>query len=243
MMRKGSNKNTVSKSARKHLVVIGDSFCSSPEGWPGHLANQLNLNLINFGDPGAHWWTQLYFLENEIPEEDKENIEVIVFCHTEMNRMPTRNREVTKVNRMNQKFFGNEVDKAVELYYKHISDWKFLDWAQNKWFEEIGQKWSHIPKIVHLHSFPWSWEKRELLKGMNVWPSLAALALNEVDAKGSNEIPITTPNHFNNDNNWILAKEVKRLIDDYSESDVEFNVSEFKQMTDRWLDWEKATSE
>jgi hypothetical protein len=222
----------------KNIIVVGDSFCSSPDGWPGMLADMLGLKMINFGDPGAHWWTQLYFLNTEITSEDIDNTEVIVFCHTEMNRMPTRNREVTTVNRMNKKFFNNDVDKAVELYYKYISDWKFLDWAQDKWFEDISDKWSHIPKVVHLHSFPWSLNKTDLLQGMNVSPSLASLCLNEVDAKLASEIPITTANHFSDVNNLVLAKEIKRLIDSYIEESVEFDVSKFDQKTDKWLDWD-----
>lgn len=223
----------------KNIIVAGDSFCSWSGGWPTTLANMLDLNLINFGDPGAHWWSQLYFLNNEISPQDKDNTEVIVFCHTEMNRIPCRNNDVHTVNLHNlQNRKGDGVEKAVELYYKHLSDWKFLNWAQDKWFEEISNEWTSIPKVVHLHSFPWSLDKKHLLKGMNVSPSLAALCLNEIGAKSQKDIPVHAPNHFSDNNNYILAKEVKRLIDDYSYGLVNFDVSQFDQKTDRWLEWE-----
>lgn len=220
-----------------NIIIVGDSFCSSPEGWPKMLADMLELNLINFGDAGAHWWTQLHFLNTEISHDDKKNTDVIIFCHTEMNRIPSRNNDVTKVNRMNKKFSGDDIDQAVNLYYKYISDWKFLNWAQDKWFEEISNTWATIPKVIHLHSFPWTLDKIHMLKGMNVSPSLAALCLNEVDAKLSSDIPITTLNHFNDNNNYVLSKEIKRLIDNYKETVVELDISKFDQKTDRWLDW------
>lgn len=208
----------------KDIVIVGDSFCANPHTWPAFLADQLNLNLVCYGVGGEHWWGVKTFLDTV----NKSNVEVVVIAHTFGQRIPT----IVKHN----------IDPtASELYYKHIHNEEFLTWAQEQWFKQVSQEWNI--KLVNLHCFPWTWDKRNLLAGVNVSPNLAAISLNEVDAQEAvvDETVIakgqSRTNHFNLDNNQALANELVRIIQDYKTGDIELDLTRFQQKTTRWLEW------
>jgi len=205
------------------LVIVGDSFCAHKHGWPSMLADNLGLELVSYGVGGEHWWGVRKFLETV----DKDQVKYIIFAHTFGQRIPTLHK--------------HGIDQtASDLYYKHIHNEEFLDWAQEQWFKEIAQSWHNV---INLHCFPWTWDKRHLLPGINVGPSLASISLNEVDAKealvderiigqGLKRI-----NHLNLGNNKELADQLTKIIEQYHVGDAELDVSKFQLLTTRWFDW------
>jgi len=111
----------------KNLIVAGDSFCSH-DGWPGSLANNLDLNLINYGAPGQHWWSVRDFL-NGLSSAVLDNCEVIVLAHTCANRIPHLNAELSKIDMLNTTPV-TDIEKSVYYYYKYIYNEEFMSWAQ-----------------------------------------------------------------------------------------------------------------
>lgn len=215
----------------KNIIIVGDSFTANPVGWPGQLANMLNLNLINYGVGGEHWWGVKKFLDS-ISMEDTE---VIVFAHTFGNRIPTNNKQLDKHDFFNLDA-DNEEQLAVKLYYKYIQNDEFMDWAQCRWFEQISRTWSGT-KLVNLHCFPWTWDKRYYLGGTNVLPSLAAISLNEINAEEFSLVNDGRINHFNDSNNTELAQQLAQVITEYRIGEVQLDVTKFQQLTTRWLEW------
>ena len=216
----------------KNLIVVGDSFCASP-GWPQELARLLDLNLIVAGFPGQHWWSYRHFLDQTLEDKDLNNAEVIVFAHTFTERIPHLDPEIALCN----KFDTNpktEIGKAVQLYYKYLENAPYAEWAEEKWFEEINKKYSSRFKTVHLHVTHKSWEIRNLLGGMQVYPNLTALSLDEV---GVDDISFDDKrdNHFSNQNNLILAKQLSSLITDYTETERTLDVDQFGLKTKKWI--------
>ena len=218
----------------KNLIVLGDSFSANAQGWPSIMAEQLNLHLICYGEGGQSWWAAKHFL-NSLSSNDITNSEIIIFAHTNTDRIPTSNKKIGLIDhsRLNTK---NEIESAVGLYFKYIHDYEFLHWAHKKWFEEISTSWSHV-KIVNLHSFPWTWNDRVALSGVNVWPSLASISLNEINAKEFSLIHDNRFNHMNTHNNQELANQLVKIVNNYTPGDVNLDLSKFQQLTDKWTNW------
>lgn len=215
----------------KNIIVVGDSFTANPAGWPGQLATMLNLNLISYGVGGEHWWGVKQFLDSI----SMENTEAIVFAHTFGNRIPTGNKELGKHDFFNLDATDEE-QLAVKLYYKYIQNDQFMDWAQCRWFEQISKTWSGT-KLVNLHCFPWTWDKRYHLGGINISPSLSAISLNEIDTKEFDLINDGRSNHFNDFNNTELARQLSIIIAEYKIGEIQLDITKFRQLTTRWLDW------
>ena len=195
----------------KNIIVVGDSFCASADGWPNILAQRLNLTLINHGQGGQSWWNVRNFL-NTIDEETLTNTEVMVFVHTNAERILTSNSQIGFVDHSAEP--KTEIDKSIQLYYKYIHEPEFLNWAQQQWFLEINQRWSH-KKIVHLHSFPWSLDYGKSLSGIKISTNLCSISLNELGADNLELFNDTRPNHLNNQNNNELAYQLSNLIQNY----------------------------
>ena len=182
------------------------------------------MELIKHGI-GEHWWGAKTFLEGI----DRTDVEVIVFAHTFGQRIPT--------------LYSPTIEQhAIDEYYKHIHNEEFLNWAQQKWFDEVSSTWSDI-KLINIHTFPWSADFKNHLRGVNILPNLSCISLNEVDA----EVPeideskiapgLRRMNHFNEFNNNILADQLAEIITDYKEGDVELDISQFQLLTQRWSTW------
>ena len=218
----------------KNVIVLGDSFSSSAKGWPSMVAEQLNLNLICYREGGQSWWAAKQFL-NTINDADIKNCEVVIFTHTNTDRIPTNNKTIGKIN-YSQLNKDNELELAIGLHFKYIHDHEFLHWAHKKWFEEIASSWTHA-KIVNLHSFPWTWDDRLLLDGVNVWPSLASVSLNEVNAKEFSLMHDHRFNHLNTYNNQELANQIVDIVNNYVPGDKQLDLTKFQQLTNKWTNW------
>ena len=218
----------------KNIIVVGDSFCASADGWPNILAQRLNLTLINHGQGGQPWWNVRNFL-NTIDEETLTNTEVMVFVHTNAGRIPTSNSQIGFVDHSAEP--KTEIDKSIQLYYKYIHEPEFLNWAQQQWFLEINQRWSY-KKIVHLHSFPWSLDYGKSLSGIKISTNLCSISLNELGADNLELFNDTRPNHLNNQNNNELAYQLSNLIQNYIQQTVQLDTDAFDLKITRWFNWQ-----
>jgi hypothetical protein len=217
----------------KNIIVVGDSFCASQHMWPADLAKYLGLNLVGQGIGGASWWPSRQFLIS-LPQTTIDDTEVMVFAHTNSSRIPTLNHDLVSFDHSVEP--RSEIEKAVNLYYKYISDQQFMDWAQQQWFVEIDQQWGH-KKLCHLHCFPWTINHQNLMTGLVVQPNLSAISLNEISAKKFDLFDDRRQNHFNEHNNNALAQELARMIGSDLTGIQNLNLDLFDQPTLSWLDW------
>lgn len=219
----------------KNIIVVGDSFCCHPHGWPQMLADKLNLTLINYGVGGQHWWGVKTFLD-QISLDDINNTTAIVFAHTFGQRIPTDDKilgtyDLLSLDRT------KEPQLAIELYYKYIQNKQFIDWAQSCWFNEVSRTWSHN-KLINLHCFPWTVGKKHLLSGVNVFPNLSAISLNEIGANEFKFIADQRINHFSHENNVELANQLAHIINNYAPGDIDLDITKFQLKTKKWFSWE-----
>lgn len=215
----------------KNLIVLGDSFCSNSMFWPSYLANALERNLICYTNgAGQSWWDARHWLEH-LDENLLDDCDIMVFAHTNADRIPSTNRELGLINHSVPP--TTEIEKSIHLYYKYIHNQNFLHWAQQQWFREIsrtyGQKY-----LVHLHCFPWTLEYRHHLQGLNITTNLTALSLNEIGSKEFALYSDDRPNHLNEYNNEVLAIQLSDLIKKRIVGDHELDHQRFQQKT---LDW------
>lgn len=215
------------------IIVVGDSFCSSPQGWPGLLAQKLGLHLINHGQGGQPWWNAKLFLDS-LDKDTIDHADYLILVHTNSDRIPTNNVEVGLTNHARPD--DSELAQAVHLYYKHIHSANFLDWTQQQWFLYIGREWAH-KKLVHLHSFPWSVQHSKLLTGLNITTNLCSISLNELGAEKLELFNDQRFNHLNEYNNQVLADQLCRVITDWRPGSVNLDMKQFDFKTTRWSDW------
>lgn len=219
------------------IIIAGDSFCASV-GWPEKVAEKLNLELSKHGYGGHSWWRTRSSLM-ELPYEVINNPEVIIFCHTQAHRIPSRDDKLVRIDYNN---IDNNIPEelAVKMYWTYIFSDEFrafFDWSHEKWYQEISERWGHC-KLIHLHCFPGTWKKRHLLKGMHIKQTLTSISLNELgDVSEQSLRSCGRPNHFNEHNNTALATELVRLIENYQEGEVDLDLSKFDLKSTKWFDW------
>lgn len=217
----------------QYLIVAGDSFCACNAGWPGHLAHELNLKLVQYGKGGEHWWGVRNFL-NGLNSDVLDNCAAIVLAHTNADRMPNLNAELGKIDKTNTNP-ATDIEKSVYYYYKHIHDPAFMFWAQQAWFKELAIKFAN-KKIVHLHSFPWTVSLSNLLTGTTVTPSLMSISLNELGLESISLFNDMRLNHLNKANNKELTRQLASLITNYTPGSTTLDLTKFEQLTNHWKD-------
>lgn len=216
----------------KNIIVVGDSFCSDPNGWPSILATKLKLNLICHGVGGQPWWNARRFITSLLPDIIN-NAEYIVFAHTNKDRIPTSNEKIGLVN--HSKPPESEIEQAIHFYFKYIQDPEFVNWAHEQWFIEISRMFGH-KKLCHLHCFPWTLDSSYLLSGLNINTNLTALSLNELGVTHFNLFDDTRTNHFNKHNNHQLGLQLAEQLKDHGDKSVDLDVNKFDQAISYWLD-------
>ena len=187
---------------KQKLLCLGDSFCASPNGWPSHLANLLDADFISHGIGGQCWYNIVDWMDQH--PDDVARADIIVFAHTNAERIPTSNLEIGKIN--HSKVPETEIEHAVKLYYKHIYCHDFLRFAQKLWFKHITDTFSD-KTLVHLHCFPGhTVEADSLLTGISIQPPLSVVSMMEKDACPN--VVDARNNHFSEENNLVLAQEI-----------------------------------
>lgn len=215
----------------KNIIIVGDSFCSAP-GWPTLLAGKLNLNLIQHGAPGQPWWDTRKFL-TELPKSELDNTEIIIFAHTNADRIPSSNLKINTVDHSNLNS-KNELELAVKLYFKYIHEYSFFSWAIKKWYEEINTIWAR-KKTIHLHSFRTLPEHQNILNGAQILPDLCSISLNELGIDKFRLFDDNRKNHFNYENNNELANQLYEAVLYYNTGYINLNVDKFQLKTDIWF--------
>ena len=88
---------------------------------------------------------------------------------------------------------------------------------------------------MHLHVTHATWGIRNLLGGMQVYPNLTALSLDEVGAENHLLFDDVRANHFSQKNNIILAQQLAELMKDYAVTDRELRINDFELKSTKWI--------
>jgi hypothetical protein len=234
--------------SKKYIAFIGDSFCASARSpdlkrkhYPEIVANHYGFNILAHGYAGKSWWySRQRFMEDFKQNPGlEENIEAMVFCHTNSGRFNTSNEHVffhsdVKFQRILKDDNKSILMQAQKYWFKYLIDYEFQDWAQMNWFRETSREWGHI-KQVHFHCFPWSILYNHLLTGQRFTTPLIHVSMGELSGTAkeidnylkNNE---TRPNHFSNANNAVLAEIIIDALDNYADQSQPLDISKFKNI-------------
>jgi hypothetical protein len=200
------------------LIIAGDSFCSDSTGWPDILADLLGLECESYGVGGQHWWGVKKFLDRYHFDQS----DILIIVHTNAERIPTDLEEPGQVN-FSAPNLSNELDTAVYLYFKHLFNHEFLQWAQHCWIKYIDSVNAGV--IVHLHSFDGTTQIP--VKNLSVLPSLASISLAENGFTDKTLYADMRSNHLSLHNNKELANQLARLIVDRTTGIVSLDLTKF----------------
>jgi hypothetical protein len=227
------------------IAFVGDSFCSAyslsewkarrctqhqigtnEPVWTTIVAKTNHYTLYPYGFGGKSWWySRQRFIEDleRIPKNIfADNLEVIVFCHTNYGRINNSwNRELSNTD---------TTSPEAENYYRYIFDSEFNKWAQQQWFKEINDRWGHL-KTIHFHCFPESVQSSHLLPGVVCTTPLVHISMGELQGtdREINKILVEDKrnNHLNATNNKALAEFVLANIYNYNTGTKELDPSNF----------------
>jgi hypothetical protein len=224
---------------KENIIFVGDSYCATflntkeeslPSGQVGShqptylnlVANNFDCDLYSFGYAGKSWWYSRCELINFLNNNSAwyQNNQAIIFCHTDCNRPNTTDPSIGTglLSQDNQHTIQAQAYKLWEL---EIKDSAFQRWAQDQWFNEINQKFSHI-KTIHFNvSFDSVESSQNLLPGSVFTTPLINISLGEFVGSDSEVLSKSTfmdqrPNHFNEKNNQAMANLIIDSLKNYS---------------------------
>jgi hypothetical protein len=218
-----------------NVLIIGDSFCQHRRGWPNQLLNKLQYQQDRVaGLPGAGWWPiRETLLDCMADREFFQNVKLLIYVHTSKDRRFTRNPDMfaVRAQKITGDFLNKELDEralATSLYFKHMYDAQFHDWAQMQWFAEYQNLVKHIPTVVNLFFHGHSPEF--VVPGICVKTGLLDLAMQQHDSFDLLCTDATRGylNHFLPENNEIFADQLYKIICGQA---VDFDKSLFKKET------------
>lgn len=206
-----------------NVLILGDSFCQSvgENSWPAHLLKKIEHNeSIVKGWSGGSWWAiRENLLKIQKNESFFKNVDLLIFIHTNKNRLLTRNDNIFKIKPqiLPAKFSNSDIDEkilTVALYFKYIHDLSFVDWAQQQWFLEFSQISKHIPCVINLFFNPP--DASIALPGIKVNTGLINLALNQYNRNDPNLRDLIVNegyiNHLTPENNKQFADQLYNII-------------------------------
>lgn len=240
------------------IAFVGDSFCASyraqdivEHGWPPlqHGTNESTYldivaktnryTLYPYGFGGKSWWySRQRFIDDlqRIPKEIfADQLEVIVFCHTNSGRINNAwNRELSNTD---------TTPPEMQYYYRNVFDGDFHDWAQQQWFKEIAERWGHL-KTIHFHCFPESVKWSDLLPGVVYTTPLIHISMGELqgtEKEIDQAIKIDKRyNHFNSHNNQAMAECILSTIYNYTPEHRKINLDNFNIVNQNAFRWPNA---
>tara|TARA_B110000285_G_scaffold222384_1_gene276491 strand:- start:5467 stop:6147 length:681 start_codon:yes stop_codon:yes gene_type:complete len=209
------------------LLILGDSFCSDrykKSTWPKLVSSTLcNLSYDSVivprgcGYAGASWWSS----RRELLDNLKLNTpKVAIFCHTEPNRLPSKDNyalnistiEAKNIYKCDGKTFTNIKNKrllaAASLYYEQLWTHEYSMWSVTQWFKELDELTQGIEKVLHFYSFSGDYTNYTFNNGITFADSLKTYAVSDKLSEG---------NHFTVVNNLKLAKLILRYVNNYPE--------------------------
>lgn len=134
------------KNRRKKLLVFGDSFCAfrqSKDHWPFQLAEDLHMDLVGFGLPGASWWFVRQKLLALLDNLSLSDVELSVVCHTEPNRIIGTKETIQHIDQNRS---------VIRTYLSQLENIDFNHWTCAQWFREINDIFLR-QKVMHLQNF------------------------------------------------------------------------------------------
>jgi hypothetical protein len=205
----------------KDILILGDSFCERRDldsDWPMIVSRRLTGSNdiprgIGFG--GISWWSVRKALIKEI----KLHIpKVLIFCHTEPNRLPhdydipLNSSSVfrEKLDTFHCKDFISldkleRIKQAARLYYEELWSHDYCQWAQASWFQEIDTliEAYNIPYVIHMNCFAPSISIPYIFRnGITIKEDLQSISL----------IGMEFRNHFTEEINQKLGNRLADLI-------------------------------
>jgi len=234
-----------------NIVFVGDSYCSSWAGpsviphrnaqqkddnkthvsWLDRSATKLGLNLYSFGFAGRSWYysRRQLFDHMEYDPEWINTVDLMVFCHTDDNRLNTGNgdvgNEMLAVNyrphKEDQRYkYKIELAQLLQRWTLDLIDNPFQTWAHEQWFYEIARTFGHV-KQVHFNNYPFTVDNTTaILPGVVYTTPLVHISLGEATGTDAEIVKnfMTDDqrvNHFNPHNNAALANIVIATAQDY----------------------------
>ena len=257
--------------SKKHLVVVGDSYCSSARtnliynefdsdavgqqvnpdpklhSWIDVAANHLNLNLYSFGYAGRSWYYSRQALFRYIADNPGwvDQIECMVFCHTDAYRYNTGNGGVHNSLYLSDSYRDHQqqlLANALRNWTVELMDPPFQGWAQEQWFYEIAREFKHINQI-HFNNYHHTVEKSiNILPGVVFTTPLVYLSLGETS--GTDEEIVkkymthdSRVNHFNAHNNIALGNLVSSTVQTYQPGHYTIDSSKFDIVNPNATKW------
>lgn len=224
----------------RYIAFVGDSFCahvdrdrfrqfyihkydmgSRPQAqgdcWPGLVVDALDCNLAPYGFGGRSWWYSWQRFWRDWKDRLDE-LEAVVFCHTDFMRMNNAvYDDLPHVARWTQREIEvSSIYQAVELWHRHLVDEDFQRWCHQQFLRNLGNLMPDI-KMVHFFSitFP-SEETMAVLPGVKfATPLVVFSGAEDSIMPGRGPQKDLRANHFNDNNNRILASAVIDVLNDY----------------------------
>lgn len=253
------NGQTVNSGPRHKMTsligFIGDSFCASYGlgDWRAHgsqtrqkgtdtitytnrVIKHFNHAICPYGFEGASWWHSRERFIQDFDWRSKEYNEflALIFLHTEHSRINClNNNDLPKLGHSGLDPGGTvEQQQAVAAHYRHLYDDKFHCWAQEQWFREIHQRFSHL-KTIHLHCFPDTVPLSHLLPGCVYTTPLIHISVGELsgtETEISKQLSRDTRyNHMSQYNNQVLADVIIDAIDNYTPGTYKLPMEKFNR--------------
>jgi len=222
------------------IVIIGDSFCadfyhpglSQPKfekqswipdqaSWVSDVIKHYNGDVEVYGFGGCSWWYSWSRAVSDLINR-WDQVQAVVFCHTSMQRINNGwNDNLTQTT--NQPPSDSEESRANQLFFKHIYDADFQQYAFDRHIQFVDKKFAKI-KTIHFTVCDESNGAPDLggLLGTVFTTPLMQITIGGLtgsEQKIMHQIvendPVPLNNHFTAANNGAFARLVIDAIDNY----------------------------
>jgi hypothetical protein len=189
------------------ILGFGDSFMlgnRNRSNYMSILSERINSQYEMYGDAGCGPWSAFFrFLDYP----DKDSIDVVIFAWSEYTRLYHRDNHplnyttgLHKKSKPSNSAMYEEIYEAAHQYYKHLFDYRKLEYEGKALFHMIDDMATEYPniKFVHMHCFAhqtfginknWDLYKKDTYdhleylykfkNGINIQPALCWLSFND----------------------------------------------------------------
>jgi hypothetical protein len=210
-------------------MIVGDSFCNNPRGWPNFLHIDMYPKAVRgaficHGHSGGSWWEVRKSLLSIRAQYSKQYsaIEKTIIIHPDSHRPCVDRAEKLSSAVVLPKVYSNQdLDErtiAASLYYKYFYSEEFSKWSYNWWLQEVENLLPPNCQILHVFvgdtvTIPKSWRGQVLPhKLSDIYDLQFHNVPNTIEQKIALEIPNQMTNHFTIMNNKIIAQELHRVL-------------------------------
>lgn len=240
----------------KTILFLGDSYCASlhknhyeemgKHKWqvckdtacyPSLVADHYNARLLGHGYSGKSWWYSRSQFELQLQKHPAllEQIDAMIFCHTDWNRINTDVLEASTLNNAQQgfkNFTDNNVAQAQNLWFKYLYDDAHQRWSMQNWFRELSTRFKDKPQI-HFHGFDSTVQYNDLLIGQRFITPLSYISIAELTGTVDQihkkiALKEDRANHLSELHNQRLAEIIIDALDNYHDSCHEIDMTKFE---------------